>query len=190
MPPRIAHLLPLRGSPARRGRAFVVLISFSTEQAFTSANTSVRAAPTAWGNVWRVAYRNADGKQQTAVIGPYPLIGLKEARDRRDITRDSLMDALRPMDAAGLSVYVRRVRMWASQVLDWGVQHGHCAENPASSINAKVAFSRKPREGFAALGISEVHPFLERLALEDEFSPCWPASCSHSHGPARTSCAA
>ena len=185
------------------------------------------------GKVWRVAYRNADGKQQTAVIGPYPLIGLKEARDRRDairlklldgedlkpkpkvkpsitldvaiaeywagrtdisegykanalrglamhlspklgsmllrdITRDGLMDALRPMDAAGLSVYVRRVRMWASQVLDWGVQHGHCDENPASSINAKVAFSRKPREGFAALAISEVHPFLERIALEDE----------------------
>ncbi len=34
--------------------------------------------------VWRMAYRNADGKQQTAVIGPYPLIGLKEARERRD----------------------------------------------------------------------------------------------------------
>lgn len=30
--------------------------------------------------VWRMAYRNADGKQQTAVIGPYPLIGLKDAR--------------------------------------------------------------------------------------------------------------
>ncbi|NYS35576.1 DUF4102 domain-containing protein, partial [Streptococcus danieliae] len=131
------------------------------------------------GKVWRVAYRNADGKQQTAVIGPYPLIGLKEARDRRDalrlklldgedlkpkpkvkpsitfdvaiaeywagrtdisegykanalrglamhlspklggmllrdITRDGLMDALRPMDAAGLSVYVRRVRVHVS----------------------------------------------------------------------------
>lgn len=181
--------------------------------------------------VWRLAYRNAAGKQQTAVIGPYPLIGLKEARDRRDairlklldgvelktrakpsitldaavaeywagrsdisegykanalrglamhlsptlgsklvrdITRDSLMDALKPMDAAGLTVYVRRVRMWVSQVLDWAVQHGHCDDNPASTINSKVAFSRKPREGFAALAIAEVHPFLERLALEDE----------------------
>lgn len=183
--------------------------------------------------VWRMAYRNAAGKQQTAVIGPYPLIGLKEARERRDalrlklvdgedlrpkgkarpsiplnqaiadywagrndisdgykanalralemylaptlgktlvreITKEGLMEALRPMDEAGLSVYVRRVRMWVGQVLDWSVQHGHCDANPASSINSKVAFSRKPREGFAALPLAEVHPFLERLALEDE----------------------
>jgi integrase len=183
--------------------------------------------------VWRMAYRNADGKQQTAVIGPYPLIGLKDARARRDelrlklvdgvdikakgkarasitldkaiegywagrddispgykmnalralemylsptlgktmvreITKDALMGALRPMDEAGLSVYVRRVRMWVGQVLDWSVQHGHCDENAASNINSKVAFSRKPREGFATLPLADVHPFMERLALEDD----------------------
>lgn len=183
--------------------------------------------------VWRLAYRDASGKQQTAVIGPYPLIGLKEARERRDelrlklldgedikskgrgkpsitfekaaeeyfagrgdltagylgnatralemyvspklgktlvrdITKDGLMEVLAPMDAAGLTVYVRRVRMWVSQVLEWSVQRGYCDLNPASSINSKVAFSRKPREGFAALALSEVHPFMERLALEEE----------------------
>lgn len=183
--------------------------------------------------VWRLAYRNDAGKQQTAVIGPYPLIGLKEARERRDalrlklvdgddiktirkpkpsitldvaielywagrnditsgyksnalralamyvsptlgskpvreIAKEELMDALRPMDAAGLSVYVRRVRMWVGQVLDWSVQHGHADTNPASTINSKVAFSRKPREGFASLALAEVHPFMARLALEDQ----------------------
>ncbi|SDH42197.1 MULTISPECIES: integrase arm-type DNA-binding domain-containing protein [unclassified Duganella] len=183
--------------------------------------------------VWRMAYRNSAGKQQTAVIGPYPLISLKDARERRDalrlklidgqdlkitakgkpsvsldaatasywdgradltdgyktnarrahemylaptlgkvlvrdITKDMLMDALRPMDAAGLTVYVRRVRMWASQVLEWAVQHGHCDSNPASSINSKVAFSRKKRVGFAHLPLADVHPFLERLALEED----------------------
>lgn len=182
--------------------------------------------------VWRLAYRNESGKQQTAVIGPYPLISLKEARERRDalrlklvdgddiktkrkpkpsitldvaieqywagrtditpgyksnalralemyisptlgakpvreIAKEDLMDALRPMDAAGLSVYVRRVRMWVGQVLDWAVQQGHADTNPASTINSKVAFSRKPREGFAALALAEVHPFMRRLALED-----------------------
>jgi integrase len=183
--------------------------------------------------VWRMAYRNAAGKQQTAVIGPYPLIGLKEARERRDalrlklmdgedlktkgkgknsitldaatesywsgrqdltegyktnarrahemylspklgkvlvcdITKDDLMDVLRPMDEAGKSVYVRRVRMWAGQVLEWSVQHGYCKSNPASNINSKVAFSRKKRKGFAALPLAEVHPFLDRLELEEE----------------------
>ncbi|WP_426072536.1 Arm DNA-binding domain-containing protein [Janthinobacterium sp. DSP2-3-3] len=42
--------------------------------------------------VWRMAYRNDQGKQQTAVIGPYPLIGLMEARDRRDALRLKLID--------------------------------------------------------------------------------------------------
>ncbi|OEZ52325.1 putative prophage CPS-53 integrase [Janthinobacterium sp. MP5059B] len=42
--------------------------------------------------VWRMAYRNDEGKQQTAVIGPYPLIGLKEARERRDVLRLKLID--------------------------------------------------------------------------------------------------
>ena len=179
--------------------------------------------------VWRLAYWNEAGKQQTAVIGPYPLIGLKEARKRRDalrlkwvdghdiktvpkpkpsitldvaieqywtgrtditdgyksnalrafamyvspalgakpvreIAKDELMDALRLMDAAGLSMYVRRVRMWVGQVLDWSVQHGHANTNPASTINSKVAFSRKSREGFASLALAEVHPFMSRLA--------------------------
>ncbi|WP_193333368.1 site-specific integrase [Duganella sp. FT27W] len=185
--------------------------------------------------VWRMAYRNSDGKQQTAVIGPYPLISLKEARERRDqlrvklidgadlkatkdekptsaftidqaiqdywagrtdaspgyiknatralamyvspklgsrpageVTRDDLMAVLRPMDEAGKSVYVRRTRMWMSQVLEWCVEHGHAQHNIASDINAKVAFSRKPVEGFASLPLNEVHPFMERLALEDQ----------------------
>ena len=41
-PLRIDQLLPLRGSPARLRRAFVVLIRFSTEQAFTAPYASVR----------------------------------------------------------------------------------------------------------------------------------------------------
>ena len=58
------------------------------------------------GKVWRVAYRNADGKQQTAVIGPYPLIGLKEARDRRDALRLKLLDGedLKPKPKAKPSI--------------------------------------------------------------------------------------
>lgn len=205
--------------------------------------------------VWRLAYRNEAGKQQTAVIGRYPLIGLKEARERRDalrlklvdgddiktkhkpkasitldaaiqqywdgrtdiipgyktnalralamyisptlgprpvreIAKDDLMEALRPMDAAALSVYVRRVRMWVGQVLDWSVQHGHADTNPASTINSKVAFSRKPREGFASLTLAEVHPFMARLALEDQIQSVMACSSWRSRGRVPTSCVA
>lgn len=183
--------------------------------------------------VWRMAYRDQNGKQQTAVIGPYPLISLKDARERRDqlriklldgvdlkmkvrakasvtfdkaaaeywagrsdlsdgyrgnatralamyvsptlggrmvrdITKEDLMGVLRPMDEAGLSVYVRRVRMWAGQVFEWAVQHDYADLNPASSINSKVAFSRRKRVGFAFLPLSKIHLFLERLALEQD----------------------
>ncbi|MGO4382052.1 tyrosine-type recombinase/integrase [Pseudoduganella sp. RAF53_2] len=182
--------------------------------------------------VWRMAYRDANGKQQTAVIGPYPLIGLKDARERRDalrlrlldgedlksksagkpsitldeahekywagrtdtkegyrknarsayemymsptlgkamvrdITKEQLMEALRPVDQEGKSVYVRRLRMWVSHVVEWSHQHGYCDGNPAAAINPKVAFSRKKAVGFAALPLADVHPFLERMALEE-----------------------
>lgn len=40
--------------------------------------------------VWRLAYR-VDGKPQTLSIGPYPLIGLAEARARRDDAKRSLL---------------------------------------------------------------------------------------------------
>ena len=40
---------------------------------------------------WRMAYRFA-GKQKLLVIGPYPSIGLKEARDRREEAKKLLID--------------------------------------------------------------------------------------------------
>lgn len=45
--------------------------------------------------VWRMAYRQ-DGKAQTHVIGPYPLIGLAEARAKRDEVRRTLVDGGSP----------------------------------------------------------------------------------------------
>ncbi len=44
----------------------------------------------AGGRIWRMAYR-LDGKAQTATIGPYPLIGLQDARTRRDQLRLKLL---------------------------------------------------------------------------------------------------
>lgn len=44
----------------------------------------------AGGKVWRVAYR-LDGRAQTAALGPYPLISLAQAREKRDALRRALV---------------------------------------------------------------------------------------------------
>ncbi len=51
------------------------------------------AVTPAGGKIWRVAYRVA-GKQQTAVIGPYPVVTLAEARIKRDALRTKLIDGV------------------------------------------------------------------------------------------------
>ncbi len=180
---------------------------------------------------FRVAYR-LDGKQQTATLGPYPLLSLAAARIQRDelrrkllegtspkappkrvqltfaqavplywagrkdvteryvadavramemylvpglgakdlgaITREHLLDELVKVDKAGRHSYVRKIRMWASQIFDWGIEHKHCATNPAAAIRPEKAFGRQKRTSFAALELDEVPGFLDRLAFEGE----------------------
>lgn len=181
--------------------------------------------------VWRLAYR-VDGKAQTHVIGPYPLVSLADARTKRDevrlklleggdlkpakaatkaptlgeasdaywsgrlditdayrmnaqngvnhhlaklcprpvdqITRQELLDVLLDMDKAGLLVYVRAVRGWVSQVFDWAIERGHRDDNPAAAIKPQKAFRVPAKESHAAIGLSEVPAFFERLSLEDQ----------------------
>ena len=82
------------------------------------------------------------------------------------ITRDMLLDSLNKMDQAGIHVYVRTVRMWAAQVFDWGIEQGHCTENPAKAIRPEKAFGKRKQVSHAALTLPELPAFFERLALE------------------------
>lgn len=50
---------------------------------------------TTGAKVWRMAYR-LDGKAQTAVIGPYPAVGLAQARHKRDAIKAMLRDGQNP----------------------------------------------------------------------------------------------
>jgi len=45
--------------------------------------------------IWRLAYR-FHNKQKVLTIGPYPLIGLREARERRDAAKKLLLDGIDP----------------------------------------------------------------------------------------------
>ena len=84
------------------------------------------------------------------------------------ITRDDLLGELLLMDAAGLHVYVRKVRMWVGQVFEWAVENGVANINPAALIRPEKAFGRAKVTSFAALALREVPEFLERLALEGD----------------------
>lgn len=84
------------------------------------------------------------------------------------IDRDMLLTELSVMDAKGLHVYVRKVRMWVGQVFDWAVENGHAKINPAALINCEKAFGRAKVESFAALDLRDMPNFVQRLAMERE----------------------
>ena len=84
------------------------------------------------------------------------------------ITRDDMLEVLRPMDAAGKHVYVRKARMWAGQVFEWAVENGKAATNPAAAIKAEKAFGKSKVTHFAALDLPQIPELMQRLALEPE----------------------
>jgi len=84
------------------------------------------------------------------------------------VTRDQVMELLMKMNADGKFVYVKKVKMWLSQVFEWAVQQGHCKDNPIASVNSRIAFGRRPVKGFQHLPLKDVHQFMERVALEGD----------------------
>lgn len=84
------------------------------------------------------------------------------------LTREDFMEVLKPMDAAGRFVYVRKVRMWLGQVMDWCVERGDAPINPLRLIDSRKAFGRRQVQSFAAVDLREVGPLLRRVAMEGE----------------------
>ncbi len=92
-----------------------------------------------------------------------PLLG---DRNIGTLTRADLLTALNAMDAAGLGSYVRKVRMWVSQVFEWAVEQRFASINPAALIRPEKAFSKTTTAHFAAVELGEVPELLRRLSLE------------------------
>lgn len=61
---------------------------------FDGGGLHLYIAPTG-SKTWRMAYR-VDGKPQTLSIGPYPAVGLAEARQKRDQAKAKLRDGVDP----------------------------------------------------------------------------------------------
>ena len=87
-------------------------------------------------------------------------------RNIASIERADLLTILQRMDADGLVVYVRKVRMWLGQVFDWAVENGDAKINPAAAINPRKAFSKAVVEHFASIEVREVPALMQRLACE------------------------
>jgi integrase len=82
------------------------------------------------------------------------------------ITRAQLLTELNKMDAKGLHVYVRKVRIWSSAVFDWAVEQGHAEVSVAETINPKKAFGKAHVENFASLDLDDVPGLWDRLKVE------------------------
>lgn len=93
----------------------------------------------------------------------YPKLGSLPI-DQSD--RAAVLSALDAMDAAGLHEYVRKTRAWLGQVFDWALEREFVAINPCALINPKKAFVKKKVVSFAALELTQIQAFMERLELE------------------------
>ena len=86
----------------------------------------------------------------------------------KDINREMLLSALKVMDARGLHVYVRKTRMWASQVFEWAIANNHAQSNPAALIDPNKTFGHSRVTSFAAIEPKEMSDFIQRLDMEKD----------------------
>jgi hypothetical protein len=90
-------------------------------------------------------------------------------RDIRSITHDEFLQAMNVMNAAGKFVYVRKVRMWASQVWDWAVAQKYADQVVPDLLNPRRAFGRRKVKNFASLHPERQFPqFWRRISYEND----------------------
>lgn len=137
----------------------------ATRRATRSGVTLRQASETYWAGRGDLSASYRANALRGIEMHALPTLG---ERNVGGITRDDLMQMLGVMDARGLHVYVRRVRMWLAQVFEWAMEHGHAKINPTALIRPDRAFGRRPVKHFASVPLASVGALLQRLALEAE----------------------
>jgi hypothetical protein len=117
--------------------------------------TLEQASPEFWEGRRDISEAYRTNAKRAIEMHLVPILG---NRNIGSIERQDLMDALQVMNAAGLAVYVRKVRMWIGQVFEWAVENGHAKINPAALINPRNAFARAKVEHFASAKLSKKSP--------------------------------
>jgi integrase len=118
-----------------------------------------------WGGRADLSASYLDNARQALEMHVYPRIGQIPVGS---LARADVMEALIALDSKGKHQYVRKVRMWLSQVLEWCVERGDCQANLAASIRPEKAFGRSKVEHHASLELTDVPAFWQRLQLEGE----------------------
>lgn len=93
----------------------------------------------------------------------YPELGGKPFGE---LAQDELLATLNKVDAAGKHEYVRKIRVWLAQPLDWAVAQGWRKDNPARTIQPEKAFGKAEVVSHAALELHDVPEFMRRLNAE------------------------
>lgn len=162
-------LVSLADARAARDKLKAELIAGAdpmAERKRARAGVTFRAASDAyWAGRKNLSSSYRESAQRALELHLWPKLGSSPIDS---IGRDELLVELQRMDAAGLHVAVRKVRMWAGQVFDWAVENGDATINPAALIRPERAFGKAKVESFAALDLRDVPDFLARLALEHE----------------------
>jgi len=136
-----------------------------TRKPAADAMTLEKACTEYWAGRKDTTERYREHVRRAFEMHVYPRIG---KRPIGAITRDELLEALKPLDAEGKHQYVRKVRMWIAQVWDWAIEHRHAQTNPARAIQPKKAFGAAKVQHFAALELNEVPALIERMSYEAE----------------------
>jgi integrase len=121
------------------------------------------AAKSYWANRQDISPSYRHDAIRAVDIHISPSIG---QRDIASLTREDVLDVLQAMNARGLFVYVRKVRMWLDQIFEWAVENRYATINPARLIDPKKAFGRTKVKHFSTLELDEVPDFLSRLRME------------------------
>jgi integrase len=122
------------------------------------------ACDTYWGGKKDIS----DGYRENAKRGLELHLADLWKRDMRTIEREEFLRCLNAMDAAGKHVYVRKVRMWASQVWHWAVEQKYADTNIPDTINPKRAFGKAKVDSFPALHERDMPALWRRIAVEGD----------------------
>ena len=111
--------------------------------------------------VWRYSYR-ADGKRTKATIGPYPLIGIKEARDTHERQRKQLLDGINPARQKQVERVERAAKAGQAETFESFAQVWLAEKQAALTQRSKTQASRwLANDIYPVIGklpLGEVHP--------------------------------
>ena len=119
--------------------------------------------------VWRYSYR-IDGKRTKTTIGPYPLITIKEARDRHENLRKQLLDGINParqkqIDKIEAAAAVKQTQTFKDFAQVWlAEQHDAISQRTLKQTTSWLNANIYPAFGSVPLG--KVHAADVRDLLE------------------------